>query len=177
MNVAAPVIVGSRVRVRSFGESDINDAYLGWLRDPATVRFSNQRFRTHDRTSAMDYLRSFDGSANLFFGIELLEDSRLIGTMTVYRAVPHETADIGILIGDAGSKGRGYGLEAWGLVLDWLLAQPNVRKVTCGTLAANLPMIRIAERSGMQPDGVRAAQELLDGAPVDIVHYARFNPR
>ena len=81
---------------------------------------SNQRFRSHDRASAADYLHSFEGSANMFLGIEAEDERRLIGTMTVYRAVPHGTADIGILIGDAGAKGRGYGQEAWHIVHGFL---------------------------------------------------------
>ncbi|MFO1295567.1 MAG: GNAT family protein [Rubrivivax sp.] len=46
--------------------------------------------------------------------------------------------------------------------------------MTAGTLACNLAMISVAERSGMQREGVRAAQEVVAGVPADIVFFARF---
>ena len=51
----------------------------------------------------------------------------------------------------------------------------GVRKLTAGCIAANGGMIKLMERSRMKPDGVRKRQELVDGEPVDIVHYARFS--
>lgn len=171
-----PLLEGEKVCLRPFTATDIDAAYLGWLNDTETMRFSNQRFRRHDAASAEAYLASFDGSPNLFLSIRDRQDDRAVGTMTAYRSLHHGTADVGILVGDPGVRGRGYGQDAWNVLLDWLLGQ-GTRKVTCGTLAVNRPMIRIAERAGMVPDGARREQELVDGTPVDILHYARFNDR
>jgi RimJ/RimL family protein N-acetyltransferase len=49
-----------------------------------------------------------------------------------------------------------------------------MRKLTCGTLACNDAMIRLAERAGMQLEARRRAQELVDGEPVDVLYFARF---
>lgn len=168
-----PVLTAAKVRLRPFTAEDINGAYLGWLNDPETMRWSNQRFSRHDRDSCAAYLESFTGTSNLFLSVRGLGEDRAIGTVTAYRNRNHSTADMGILIGDRSVWGRGYGQDAWNALLEWLLAD-GVRKVTCGTLSLNKPMIRIAERSGMSPDGVRRAQELVDAQPVDILHFARF---
>jgi len=165
---------GARVMLDSFTEADIGDAYIGWLNDPEVVRFSNQRFRTHDRASCKAYLASFDGSPNLFLAVRRLEDGAHIGTMSVYRSMQHGTADVGILVGDRG--GGGYGQDAWDTLLDWLLARGDIRKVTAGTLACNMAMVRLMERSGMTLEGTRRAQEIVDGQPQDIVLYGRFAP-
>lgn len=165
---------GARVMLDSFTAADIGDAYIGWLNDPEVVRFSNQRFRTHDRASCEAYLASFDGSPNLFLAVRRREDDAHIGTMTVYRSVPHGTADVGIMIGERG--GGGYGQDAWDTLLDWLLARGDIRKVTAGTLACNTAMVRLMERSGMSLEGTRRAQEIVDGQPQDIVLYGRFAP-
>ena len=95
--------------------------------------------------------------------------------MTAYLDPHHGTADIGILIGSGdGLAGQGYGSEAWELLVYRLLTWPGVRKVTCGTVENNLAMRRIAEKSGMEPDGLRRAQQLIHGKAVDVVHYALF---
>ena len=167
-------LLGERVRLTRFTRGDITEDYIGWLNDPVVTRFSNQRFVTHDRASSERYLASFAGSSNLFFSVRQRDDDRAIGTMTAYVSPHHRTADMGILIGDRGAWGGGFGQDAWNALLAWLLGEGGMRKVTAGTLAINQPMIRIAERSGMLLEGRRARQEIVEGRQVDILQYARF---
>jgi len=164
---------GNRVRIDSFTLADVSPTYVGWLNDPEVVRFSNQRFRSHDLESCRAYLASFVDSTNLFLSIKAL-NGRAIGTMTAYRAVPHGTVDVGIMIGDRACWGGGYGQDAWDTVLAWLLGRPDIRKVTAGTLACNRGMLRLIERSGMVLEGTRRAQEIVDGAPQDVVLFGKF---
>ena len=167
-------LCGARVSLRSFAVDDLTPTYVAWLNDTEVVRFSNQRFRHHDMASCSAYLAEFNGSDNLFLAIDGLVESRVIGTMTAYRNRHHSTVDIGIMVGDRGVWGRGYGLEAWVLLSDWLLGIGGMRKLTCGTLACNHAMRSIAERSGMVLEATRYAQEIVAGEPQDILYYARF---
>ncbi|MDQ8031001.1 MAG: GNAT family N-acetyltransferase [Bordetella sp.] len=167
------ILQGQKVRLRPFSPDDVSADYLGWLNDAEVVRFSNQRFRRHDQASCLAYLRSFDGSPNHFLSVRDLDDAPL-GTMTAYVSPQHGTADMGIMIGARRAWGQGYGLDAWRTLGEWLLAQPGMRKLTGGTLACNVGMVRIMERAGMQREAVRVAQELVDGTPQDIVYYAKF---
>lgn len=168
------VVRGTRVLLRPMTAADIGATHVGWLNDPIVVRYSNQRFRRHSIASCLAYLRSFEGTANGYWSIRRLEDDLPLGTLTAYRAPQHGTADVGILLGERQVWGQGYGQEAWNLVLDALAREPGLRKLTCGTLANNGAMRRLAERAGMHVEGVRRAQEVVDGLPEDIVLYARF---
>lgn len=163
-----------RLIVRSFGATDLTDAYVAWLNDPEVVRYSNQRFRRHDHANCAQYLASFDGTDNLFLSISRAVDGVAIGTMTAYRSRPHGTADLGILIGDRSAWGQGLGQEAWNALLAWLAASPGMRKLTCGMVDCNLAMRRLAERSSMALEATRRAQEVVDGQPRDILYFARF---
>ena len=165
---------GRKVAMRPFTASDLTDAYVGWLNDPEVTRFSNQRFRTHNRTSCEAFFRSFSGTENLFVSIRAVEGDLAIGTMTAYRVPHHGTCDVGILIGERAFWGGGYGQEAWNLLTDWLVEHGNVRKLTAGCLAPNHGMVRLMERSGMRREAVRVAQEIVEGRPEDILLYARF---
>ena len=167
-------LTGKHTLLRSFSADDISTDYLDWLTDPEVVRFSNQRFRTHSREKALAYLNSFAESDNLFFGIWLAGTQRLVGTITAYRSQPHQTADMGLLIGDRGCWGKGIGLDAWSTLLDYLLNVCCLRKVTGGTLRCNVGMVRIMERSGMQLEAVRVQQELVDQVAHDALYYAKF---
>lgn len=164
-------LTGQWVTLRPFAEADIIPAYVDWLSDSELMKYSNQRFRKHSVSSCRDYLASFKNSDNLFMAI--FRDAQLIGTMTAYVSAIHQTADMGLLIG-AQCQGQGLGKDAWSTLMDYLF-RVGTRKVTGGTLRCNSAMVRIMEGSGMQADGVRAAQELVDGKSEDIVYFARFN--
>lgn len=169
-------LVGDKVVLKWFCESDISERYLGWLNDPRVVEFSNQRFRKHDRQSAHAYLSSFDGTDNLFLSVRERNSGEAIGTMTVYVSRHHQTADVGIMLGAQSVWGRGYGQDAWATLVDWLIDEVGLRKVTAGTLACNKGMVKLMERSGMLHEATRRQQELVNGRPEDIVYHARFRP-
>lgn len=168
-------LAGESVLLKRFEAADISPEYLAWLNDPQVVRFSNQRFCRHDESSAISYLASFEGGNNLFLGIRRKNDSRLVGTLTAYISVNHETADVGILIGDPSVWGSGVGSDAWSTLQNWLFSVLNIRKLTAGTMACNIGMLRIFERSGMHLEATRKDQELIEGRAIDILYYAKFD--
>lgn len=163
-------LAGARVQLATFTEADIGADYVGWLNDPLLMRYSNQRFRRHTAESCRAYLASFAGTDNLFLSIR--HEGRMIGTMTAYVSAVHGTADMGLLIG-AGRQGLGLGKDAWATLLAHLLGT-GLRKVTGGTLSCNGAMLGVMRAAGMEPDGVRRAQELVDGVPQDILYFATF---
>lgn len=165
---------GTRVLLRPQHVGEVTDDYIGWLNDPVLMRYSNQRFVHHDRASCLRFINSFEGSDNLLLSVRQLDDDRVVGTMTAYRSRHHRTADIGILIGAASARGQGVGQDAWNTLAQWLLLDGGTRKLTCGTLACNTAMLRIAARADMVREAVRSQQEIVDGQAVDIVYFARF---
>lgn len=168
------MLAGKHVSLRSFAESDITEDYIGWLNDPAVVRYSNQRFVRHTLESCRQYLLSFVSSANMFLAISKISDGKMIGTITAYLAVPHCTADIGILIGNRGYWGKGLGFDAWATLMNYLLGERNIRKVTGGTLNCNVGMIHIMEKCGMHLEAIRKQQEIVEGKAQDALYFAKF---
>ena len=165
---------GSRVSIRLFTENNITDDYLNWLNDPAVVKYSNQRFTQHTHQTSLDYLQTFVNSEHLFLTVYLKEREMYVGTMSVYISTAHETADIGIMIGDRTCWGDGIGGDAWNTILTWLLDVVAIRKATGGCLRDNKGMAKIMINSLMQTDGVSIEQELVDGQPQDIMYFAKF---
>jgi ribosomal-protein-alanine N-acetyltransferase len=171
---ADAMLSGATTELRRFNESCITADYLNWLNDPEVLRFSNQRFRQHARENCLSYLATFNETSNYFLAIYERESGRMIGTMTAYVNENHGTADMGILVGDRAVWGRGMGCDAWCTLLTFLLNVRGLRKVTGGTLACNLGMIKVMERSGMRLEAVREAQEIVEGKPQDALYYAKF---
>lgn len=166
-------LVGGKILLRPFLQSDITAEYTSWLNDPEVVRYSNQRFIRHTQTSCRAYWESFRDTPNLFLSVRTLTDDLPVGTMTAYVCLPHGTVDIGILIGQKSLWGAGIGQDAWSALLTWLERQKDVRKITAGTLNINKGMIRIMERSGMQCEAIRSKHEIVGGEICDVLLYAK----
>jgi ribosomal-protein-alanine N-acetyltransferase len=168
------VIKGIKTTIRPFMESDINEDYISWLNDDEIMKFSNQRFITHDRKSSLNYINGFIDTSNAFFAVEDIETSKLIGTITVYFSEREGIADLGILLGDKESAGKGFGKDCWCAMVELLKKQDNVRKITAGTVSVNKPMLALMHAANMLEDGRRRKQQIIKGHPVDVLYFALF---
>ncbi len=175
MPVIPTPLYGRKVELHPFVLQDITPTYIGWLNDPQVTKFSNQRFYLHDEVTSKAYLATFFCTDNIFCSIRTRIDGNAVGTITAYINRHHETADIGLMIGNPASWGKGFGQDAWDTLSDWLLNVIHVRKLTAGTAIGNTGMVKIMQRSGMTKEAVRCAQEIIDGQPHDIVYFARFH--
>ena len=121
------------------------------------------------------YQSTFKDTDNLFMSIHRSSDDNFIGTLTTYVSIHYGTADMDILIGDRSTWCKGYGLDAWVVMSDWLLGQKDIRKLTADTMPCNFGMIKLMERSDMTLEATRTAQEMVNGCPVGILYYAKFH--
>ncbi len=160
------------LKVCLFTLDDISERYIGWLNNKELVRFSNQRFMTHDKASCREFFDSISRSNSVFLAVKHNVHGH-IGTMTVHFNQRHGTADMGILIGE--TSVRGAGSIVWSLVMDEVLKLRGLRKVTAGTLSCNKAMLGVIRKSGMVPDGIRVQHELVEGVAFDMLHFARFS--
>lgn len=173
--LAAELIETPRLRLAPFKDVHLTERYVSWLNYPDIVRYSEQRHRRHALETCRHWVETMRANGHPLWAIEAQQPQLgYVGNIAAYVDPANRVADMTILIGERAAWGNGIGAEAWRAVCDWLLARAMMRKVTGGTMAANRAMVRIMERAGMRPDGVRKGQFLLDGQAVDLLHYARF---
>jgi ribosomal-protein-alanine N-acetyltransferase len=169
------ILTAERIELRPFSEHFLTERYVGWLNDKETVRYSEQRHRTHTLESCRSYAASFVSSPHYFWAIVANDPSHgHIGNITATIDTANRTADLAIMVGDSAARGQRYGLEAWQRACRFLLEDAGLRKVSAGTMEINEPMIRIMRASGMIEEGRRRRQFLVDGKPVDAVLVALF---
>lgn len=165
-----PEILSGDLRIVEFGEQHLTPRYVSWLNDPETVRFSEQRHRTHTIESCRDYFSAQLASSNYFLAIEeITEGIGHIGNMGVALDTNNQSADISILIGEKSMRGRGFGLRAWKSVLDACLDRLDLRLATAGTMESNRPMVRVFERSGMSVQPALPERFLWEGTETGLV--------
>lgn len=168
-------IESSRLVLAPFQEHHLSERYVQWLNDPDVVQFSENRHRIHSLRSCEQYWRATVEAGNILWAIERKEENNLhIGNLAAYIDTNNAIAELAIIIGERRSWSQGLGLEAWQAAMDWLLDRAKVRKVHAGTMAANSPMLRIFEKSGMSTECVRPRHFLLNNTPMDIVFAGKF---
>jgi len=129
-----------------------------WLNDPEVVKYSGQRFKSHTKTSQMQYLQSILSSASKDYWIIQLEDrdrgvSKPIGSITTAANDVSANINIGIMIGEKDCHGHGYALEAMSAVINHCVGK-GAKSFEIGTMVKNVPMIRLAQSCGMKTDRV-----------------------
>lgn len=173
-NTNKPLIVGNKTFLSTFNLDDITPAHISWLNDRLVTQYSEQRHIQHSYETCFSYLKSFENSNNLFLSIKIKATCASIGSLTVYHDIHNQIADMGILIGDKDSWNGGFGFDAWFYTMEFLKTKRTLRKISCGTLESNLPMIKLAEKSGMSYDGKRQKHALHKGKALNILFFAKY---
>lgn len=160
----------------------VTEQHVAWLNDPAVVRFSEQRHKTHTLESQHQYLNEFPVGSHIWLVVakpppEADDEGvsgippRHIGTITAYIDPHNRVANMGIMIGEKSLWGQGYGSEAWDAVIDWLFAYDKIRKIECGCMHKNFSMRQLAEKAGMHQEGGRNEHFWHEGAPAHLVMF------
>ena len=169
------ILAAERIDLIPFSDRFLTERYVGWLNDPHTVRYSEQRHRRHTLESCARYAASMKDSPHHFWAI-VARDAELnhVGNMTATVDGNNKVADLAIMVGESRCRGHGFGLEAWKRACDFLLGDGGMRKVTAGTMSVNAPMLGIVRAAGMTEEGRRTRQFLHEGQEVDMVMAALF---
>src|SRR4030042_5215264 len=113
MNKDDIVVKGEMISLRILKPEDVSDNYVRWMHYKDVVRFLENRWSVHTLESIREYVRIINESPDDFlFGI-YLKNKKHIGNIKIGNINQiHKFADIGLLIGDKGMWGKGYGSEA-----------------------------------------------------------------
>ena len=164
-----------RLLLTAFNKKHLTSRYVSWLNDKVLMQYSEQRHKKHTIESCRAYWERCVKGKNYFWAIEDEKNGfGHIGNITAYVDFYNSIADVALIIGHKDAGNMGYGFEAWKGVCEYLLSDGKIRKVTAGTLALNIPMLKIMNRLGMEDDGVRKSHYLIDGKAVDVIYKALF---
>jgi ribosomal-protein-alanine N-acetyltransferase len=150
--------------------------YLQWMNDPEVVRWLEVRGKSFTTADLADFIESQNANPLVhMFGMFRRNDGRHIGNIKIGPLeTRHGRGDIGLLIGDRGSWGKGYAREAIAAMADYALGPLGLHKVTAGCYAGNEGSRRAFLAAGFVQEGTRRAQ-LWDGERWDDEYlFARF---
>ena len=171
-----PFLVGPRLYLRPFEESDISERYVQWLNDPEVTQYFGFGKFPVTVADARRYLERFKGSTtDLILAIIDRESDQHIGNVTLNRIHwINRTADTGIMIGQKEFWGKGYAFEGWGLLFDYAFQRLGLRKIIAGAVEGHAASLSVLRRLGFQTEGILRDENLLDGEYRDSIRMGLF---
>jgi RimJ/RimL family protein N-acetyltransferase len=156
---------GSRVFLRPLEREDLNARYLSWLNDPEVTRYMETGAFP---TTARDLEKFYDevtGSRNqIILAVADKKSGQHVGNV---KLGPihwiHRCATFGIMIGDKRFWGRGVGLEATRLMVEFGFDRLNLRRIDLGVLAEHDAAVRCYEKAGFKVEGRMRESVFQDG--------------
>jgi len=160
-----PLYYGKRVRLRRVDPAkDLDDRYR-WMNDPEVLKYLGMRPARLSRDEVKSYLEqcSKSGSEIAEFAIET-KDSRHIGGCTL-RGFNHtaRSAELGIAIGEADYRGKGYGTEIIRLMVQVAFDEFNLNRVWLNVYESNIAGMRAYEKAGFVKEGLLRQYAYLSG--------------
>lgn len=169
---------GANIELSCIENNNIAASYQisNWLMDDSLNKYLESRFQNHDMFTQIRYITEKNFLSNcLYFGIYFRHEGALIGTISAEWNQIHQTASLGILIGDKTYWGRGLATESIELMSRYLFATQNVRKIKAGIYKNNLASIKAFERAGFKVECL-LKKEVVDseGNVDDVFILSRF---
>lgn len=153
-----------RLRLKSLDVLAAGAPYANWLADPAVMRFIEMGNAQSDSASIAAYIESMNNSPdNYLFGMFARPDGRHIGNIklgSIDRR--YERADIGLLIGDRASWGKGFASEAIAAISEYARSSLHLRRVFAGCHETNSGSVKAFLNAGFEIEG-RLRQHAKDG--------------
>jgi len=155
---------GSRVLLRPLERTDLNERYLSWLNDPEVTRYTEAGTFPSTAEDLDNYYRSITGSRNdVLLAIEVKKSGHHIGNVKlgpIYWV--HRVATFGILVGEKEFWGKGIGIEATRLMVEYGFQKLNLHRIDLGVFAEHEAAVRCYEKVGFKVEG-RMRQDLFQG--------------
>ena len=163
------MLESERLLLRPVELTDVNDTYRSWMNDPVVMQYTESRFQTHSLEQIRQYVASVQADpSSRFFAIIEHESGKHIGNIKIGHIHPvHRHADVGIIIGDKASWGKGYATESLQLVAGFAGRNLKLHKLTAGIYANNPGSLQAFLKAGFVLEGRFASHWFCDGEYVD----------
>jgi RimJ/RimL family protein N-acetyltransferase len=150
---------------------DLLPLYQLWMNQPGTTRFLRMGiYSLENEQQWYEGVASGDGIA--YFTIYELASMKPIGGVDLHAIdTANRTAELGIMIGDAESRGKGYGTEAVRLMCDWGFNAMGLNSIMLLTFAWNIAGQKAYTRAGFREFGRRRDARWFAGQYWDDIYY------
>jgi len=170
---------GKCIELKEFNDNNLYDpSYHKWLRDIDVVSaiYRMEYLMPLQFSEIEEYVKIlYKSNKDCLFAIYEKSNDSFIGTVKIGHIDWRSgICDIGIMIGDENSRGKGYSKEALILACDYAFNILSLRKITAGTYSNNIAMIKSFTRLGFTQEGQKRKELLVKGEYLDHLLFGLF---
>ena len=169
-------LVGRKVSLKILTIEDVDENYAGWMNDEEITQFLESRGKSYSIEDLRNYVEKIkESKSDVLFGIFENDNNMYIGNIKIGKIDSfHMHAEVGIMIGDKGCWGKGYGTEAIGLVLKYAFNELCLNKLTAGMYSENVGAFKSFVNNGFRKVGVFKEHVLFKGKYIDMIVVERL---
>ena len=164
-----PKIIGDAVYLSPMSLDDL-EQYTRWLNDLEMTKYLGAAATTISLEKEREALEMLaKGEHN--FAIVLKGEDRLLGNISLMKVNHlHQTAEVGLFIGNKEDRGKGYGSEALRLIVDFGFKYLNLKNIMLKVNAENKAAIAAYKKCGFNEFGRRTRSVYVDGKWCDDIY-------
>lgn len=165
---------GTRVYLRPLEREDLNARYLSWLNDPEVTRYMETGTFPITAGDLGKFYDQVTGSRDqVVLAVADTKSGQHIGNVKLGPIHwVHRSATFGIMIGDKKFWGKGAGLEATRLTVEYGFNRLNLRRIDLGVFAEHDAAVRCYKKAGFKVEGRMRENYFKDGKYVDRLWMA-----
>src|SRR3989338_5024593 len=168
-------LVGQKINLVPFTHKHLHDQnYLLWLQDYQAIRLLNlpDYLEKVPFEKVETYVQSMLASQNNIFCAIVTKEGKFIGTFRIGVIDWHaQNVNLGILIGDKNSWGKGIAQEAFSLALPYCFDTLRMHKIVGGCMQENIAMRKVFLNLGFKEEAFFRDQDFLEGKYQSHYHF------
>jgi RimJ/RimL family protein N-acetyltransferase len=126
---------GLHIYLRLLTPDDVSKTYVAWMNDNEIIQYLESRWSVQTLETVRTFVQSMsDSPKDFLFGMFLNEIHQHIGNIKIGSIhFIHRHGDVGLIIGDKASWGKGIAFEAISLITRYGFEELNLNKLTAST--------------------------------------------
>ncbi len=155
MGITSPILKSDELILKELTSSDVTQQYIEWLNDFEVNKYLESRFIHQDEHTVKTFVEACQYSElHFLFGMFLQGSMKHIGNIKLGPInIHHNYAEIGLMIGDKDSWGKGFASKAVSMVTQFGFNQLKLAKLSAGCYENNIGSKKAFEKSGYQIEG------------------------
>lgn len=165
-------VVGPRIRLLPLDKERHLENYLRWMNDPEVTRYLARNWPLTRLEEERWFERVAEDETNLVWAIHD-EDDRHIGGTGLHSINWKERSTIsGIVIGEKGAWGQGYGTEVMQVRTKYAFEQLGLHRIASECFAENKASARCLEKAGYKREGLARKKYWRHGRWHDVILWS-----
>lgn len=146
------------------------ELYTKWINDESINMWVGHNEICQSLNETKDWAENGCGPETVRFNI-VTKDGNLIGNCDCGRrsGSSSNTIGLGILIGEASGRDKGYGTEAIKMLVNFCFKERNAHRVVLNVVAANIRAIKCYTNAGFKQNGIAHEEVYFNGKYHDLI--------